>query len=87
MSRWLKFVEYNPYRIDRKINRKKTTEYWVSNRDTGVHLGTIKWYGPFRKYSFFPQPDTVFEQTCLQDITNFVVQLERERRERLSLKS
>lgn len=83
MSKWLLFVEYNPFRIDGKVNRKKTTKYWVENKDNGVILGTIEWYGPFRQYSFFPEPNMVFEKTCLQDITDFIKQLEIERKERI----
>ena len=34
-------------------------------------LGAIKWYAPWRKYSFFPQPHTVFEKDCLREIADF----------------
>lgn len=80
MSKWISFIEYNPFRINGRYNRKKTTEYWVKNKENGTCLGEIKWYGPFRQYSFFPEPDMVFEKTCLQDITDFIKALEIERK-------
>ena len=45
------------------------TEIWnVISKEGAHHLGTIKWYGPWRQYSFFPNGGTVFERTCLTDI-------------------
>lgn len=51
------------------------TAIWqvVSRSAIGVLLGEVKWYGPWRKYSFFPNRncDLVFEQVCLRDIADF----------------
>lgn len=86
VSKWIKFIEYNPFRIDGRYNLKKTTTYWVINKENKTRLGEIKWYGSFRQYSFFPEPDMVFEKTCLQDITDFIKQLEAERKENIKLR-
>lgn len=43
-------------------------------------LGWIKWFGRWRKYSFFPATDAVFEETCLRDIADFCVQVTKEYR-------
>lgn len=82
-SKWLSFIEYNPFRIDGKLNRKKTTSYWIRNKDNGCMLGEIKWYGPFRKYSFFPESEIVFEKTCLEDIARFLSDVEIDRKSKL----
>ena len=38
----------------------------------GHHLiGLVHWYGPGRKYCFFPIAETVFEQVCLREIAAF----------------
>ena len=34
-------------------------------------LGTVKWYGQWRKYCFMPNGQTVYEQTCLREIADF----------------
>ena len=52
----------------------KTKIYQVM-ADTGTHLGDIKWYAPWRKYAFFPEPDTIYEQDCLRDIAGFLEKL------------
>lgn len=74
MSKWIEFVQ------DTDHVSGKTKVYVVRNKDNGFHLGVIKWYGPFRQYSFFPEENCVFEKTCLKDITDFVVKLEEERK-------
>lgn len=57
----------------------KTTEWALLARKKDVTvdevLGSVKWYGPWRQYSFFPIPITVFNRTCLEDIAHFIGQL------------
>ena len=48
---------------------KPKTKTWRVVSDTFV--GIIAWRGPWRQYSFFPEPGSVFEKTCLRDIANF----------------
>ena len=48
------------------------TKVWaVVAKDGGAPLGKVKWFGRWRKYSFFAEPDTIFEEHCLRDIANF----------------
>jgi len=63
--------------VDRGIipgGKTKLTEVWTRQGDdsAGIKLGTIKWFGRFRKYSWFPEPGTVYEEVCNQEITNFL---------------
>jgi hypothetical protein len=49
------------------------TEVWViRNSNSGGRLGTIKWYGAWRQYCFFPEADCVFNNGCLKDIIEFI---------------
>lgn len=50
-----------------------TSTWNVINRYNNTQLGTVGWYGPWRQYSFFPNPvlDLVFEKQCLRDIADF----------------
>jgi hypothetical protein len=43
-------------------------------------IGTIKWDGPFRKYCFFPDPETVWDAGCLNKVTAFLTKLMDERK-------
>jgi hypothetical protein len=46
----------------------KTRIVAVRTRDGARPLGVLEWYGPWRKYTFAPRGDTVFDASCLQDI-------------------
>lgn len=62
------------------VHTGKTTVYNCFNKEFGTLLGQVKWYGAFRKYSFFPEANIVFEETCLKDIASFLAQLMLERK-------
>jgi hypothetical protein len=57
-------------RLDIKNERPsesgKTLIWDVFN--SGVWLGVIRWYAPWRTYCFYPLPDRVFDQSCLREI-------------------
>ena len=59
-----------------KFEEKPKTSVWhCQNRGNDGLLGVVKWYGPWRQYCFFPEPDTVFNVTCHEDINDFMSQL------------
>ena len=48
------------------------TQVWkIESNDGSNFLGLIKWFGRWRKYSFYPHSDTIFEATCLREIADF----------------
>lgn len=57
----------------------KTKIYKIMS-DYGGFIGEIKWYAQWRKYAFYPQNNTVYEQDCLKDIAQFLEELKEERR-------
>jgi hypothetical protein len=58
----------------------KTKVYNCYNKEYGSLLGQVKWYAAFRKYSFFPENNIVFETQCLKDIASFLDKLTLERK-------
>jgi hypothetical protein len=72
-AKWIEFVDVTP-------GASKTMRFMVINKQNHNALGEIKWYSAFRKYSFFPLYDTVYESQCLSDITRFLNQLMEERK-------
>lgn len=72
-TKYITYVEMPAYR---KIKTKIFEVVSTSNRET---LGTIKWYGPWRQYVFFPESETIWNTTCLQDINNFISELMKDR--------
>ncbi len=48
------------------------TKTWIVRSDYGPLLGQVKWWAPWRKYTFLPCDDTVFEQVCMREIAQFI---------------
>jgi hypothetical protein len=64
MAKHIEFVE-GP-------SKPKTKTWKVIAKDGNIVLGYVGWFGRWRCYTFFPEPNTVFEQTCLRDIADFM---------------
>ena len=64
MSKWIRFEQAG--------DTGKTKIWHVVTKDEGYVLGEVKWYAPWRKYSFYPLGSTIFESQCLMDIANFL---------------
>jgi len=75
MSKWLKYFE-----VEKK---SKTQVYNVSNKETNVYLGEIKWYSQWRQYCFFPETNTLFSLSCIKDIEEFLDELNTEHKRKL----
>ncbi len=75
-TKWLEIRK-----VPSKKPDKKTNVYHVLATYSGeVRLGEIKWFGKWRRYAFFPASDTVYEPTCMRDISQFLDDLANERR-------
>ena len=64
----------NPYLDYEYVGRTdsgKTCIWVVKSRNNEPPLGQIRWYGPWRKYVFYPCANTLFDYACLQDIAEF----------------
>ena len=58
------------------VNKKPKTDVWmIQTQETNTLLGYIKWFPQWRKYAFFPEPHTVYEALCLEDIARFTRKL------------
>lgn len=50
--------------------KKKTGAWEVRSARTGMRLGNIKWYGPWRQYAFFPDQLTIWNPDCLRALAD-----------------
>ena len=76
MSKWLDFGPPVP-------SQSGKTLIWVINaKEDGAFLGSIKWFGRWRRYVFHPAAESVFEQDCLRDIATFCEQRTNDHRRR-----
>lgn len=61
------------YILKTELPKRKTPIYNLfSKYNPGVKLGEIKWFGAWRKYCFYPESDTIFDNKCLNYIIEFL---------------
>lgn len=51
---------------------RKTGVWNVRSVSSGYILGTIRWHGPWRQYTFWPAAQTLYNSDCLVAITEAV---------------
>ena len=73
--------ETNYLRFNLKEKKDKTEVWEVISKRHGFNLGVIKWYGSWRQYCFFPEPETVFNIDCMDDIMIFIQDMMEHKRE------
>jgi hypothetical protein len=56
------------------------TQVWRVETRHGDPLGTVRWFGRWRQYTFQPSPATIYSAGCLTDIADFIQALQAERR-------
>ena len=84
-----KTVNYLQFEKLSRIEGRKTDIYeiWTGGKDFEeggakyADLGEIKWYGPWRKYAFFPNEGTLYDGKCLNEITTFLEKIMLERKQ------
>jgi hypothetical protein len=61
---------------------RKTKVIDICNKSSGHPLGTIEWYSSWKQYCFMPSTEieTVWNNTCLQDVMDVISELMNERR-------
>lgn len=65
MAKWIKFE---------LVGLKPKTNVWeVQSIDGDTVLGIVQWHRPWRRYCFFPETGTVFEEECLDHIRDFIM--------------
>jgi len=60
--------------------KPKTNVYFIQTKNGDVDLGVVKWYAPWRQYTFFPVDNTIFSRGCMSDINTFIENLMNERK-------
>lgn len=68
--------------IDFKLlEEKPRTQVWgIYSKSQNIRLGIIKWWGPWRQYTFLPDDRTLYSSGCLSDIIAFIRKLMDERK-------
>lgn len=62
-------MSYLTFEKDFNQSAPRKTDVWdVLSARSGERLGFIRWYGPWRQYTFWPAPDTTWNPDCLREI-------------------
>lgn len=56
--------------------KTKTSVYKCLNIKSNAELGIVKWNPGWRQYCYFPSCPAVYSKGCLEDINNFIDQIE-----------
>jgi len=70
-------TEYQYLIFDQKENPGKTTNWNCCNKKFGTPLGEVKWHSTWRQYCYFPLVQAVYSAGCLNDIADFLNQLNK----------
>jgi hypothetical protein len=69
--------KYMEATLDESVSAgRKTPIYTIHELKGAGILGAIAWYGPWRGYCFFPEFDTIFDSGCLQQIREWIAELD-----------
>lgn len=56
--------------------KRKLLQFMIYSKKGNYSLGTIKWFGAWRRYCWFPEDDSlVFDEECLRDIEMFLKEI------------
>jgi len=69
---WIHFV------LVLRAPNKKTDLWQVATNDDNEVIGLVKFWPAWRRYAFFPEADTFYEQNCLWDIADFCARMTEE---------
>jgi hypothetical protein len=61
-------------RFDETDSSGKTRRWEVVPVRGGTSLGVVKWYSPWRRYTFFPITGSLFDAACLDNIRTFLTE-------------
>ena len=65
---------YKHIRFVKQISGGKTSVWNCHNKSNGTVLGAVEWYGPWKRYCYFPELHLamVYSAGCLDDIADFI---------------
>lgn len=61
--------------LEERPEKRKTSIYHIFSHKSRDEIGLIKWYGAWRKYCFFPNADTIWDNKCLSSINSFLEEI------------
>ena len=73
--------EFIVFVFDKEKSVGRKTQVWRVHAIRNLALlGTIKWLGRWRQYTFYPEGDTIFNAGCLREIADKAEELSKDHR-------
>jgi len=72
-------TQYKFIHFLKKEEKPKTSVWYCCNNKSDNILGEVKWYSRWRQYCYFSTVPAIYSIGCLEDINNFIQQLNKER--------
>jgi hypothetical protein len=63
---------------------RRTKIFSVVNKQSGIELGEIRWFGHWRQYVFFPSGQIALSSGCMTDIAAFCTSETKQQRDSLT---
>ena len=60
------------FNIEEQTYENRKTCILVIYTKDNFELGQIKWYGAWRKYCFYPNSNTIWDNKCLIEVLDFI---------------
>lgn len=67
------------------MDGRKTDTWEIVSTGGRDILGHVKWFGRWRRFAFWPEPETVFDEVCMRELSDFcekVTQMRAEARKK-----
>ncbi len=68
----IEFAEYKYISFALEDIKSRTYVWACKNNKSGLKLGTVKWYSPWRQYCYFPSANTILNRGCAYSIGDFI---------------
>lgn len=63
------------------IIKRKTPIYHIISKHSNTEIGQVKWYGAWRKFCFFPEKGTIWDNKCIKDLLDFICNVNEKKKE------
>lgn len=72
---WIEYQDDYIRILKEILLKRKTPIYHIESMLSKDEIGQIKWYGAWRKFCFYPNGDTIWDNKCLEQIIAFLNQV------------
>lgn len=65
-----KVYKYLTVVVSPRPEGRRTNVYYVINKKRSC-IGVVKWHGPWKRFCFYPSPESCYDPVCLESVADF----------------